>query len=167
MSKVDRDRHPVSAEIEAVREQEIFRISEHESRDGYQELLIKGSPSDEYDPVALLGVFPFLSTKGNITLDLVDLFRPGAPDDELGYLRRVQALALPRTSGSSHGIISKASLDFQMPLAMRELALRNKPSAVLAFSRDAVHLFYPVVLPPLESLSQLKSTAELGIKQQT
>ncbi len=166
MGKVDRDRRPVSAEIEAVREQEIFRIAEHKSGDEYQELLIKGNLPDEYDPVALLGVFPFLSTSGNVTLDLVDFFRPDAPDDELGYLRRVQILALPRTLGSSYGIISEASLDFQMPLAMRELALKNKPSAVLAFSRNAVHLFYPVVLPPSESLSQLKSTGELGIEQQ-
>lgn len=165
MARVDHDRRPVSAEIEAIREQELFDVVAHLSTEPYQELLIEGD-SSEYDPVAVMGIFPFLSPKG-ITLDLVDFLRSDAPDDELEYFRRIQTLRLPQGSGTNPTTIPSASLDFQMSVAMRDLALRNKFSAVIAFSKSAVHLFHTPVLPASESLQQLKSTAELGIEQQS
>lgn len=171
MANVDQDRRPVSAEIEAAREELLFGIAQREHRDFYQEILIDGNSVGDYDPVALLGIFPVMS-KEKVTLDLVDIFRGDAPEDELGYFRHVQKLDLSGCTFENDPVVrisDGVSTDFQAALAMRQLALRNAPSAVLVFSSEnsSAHLFYSVLLTPSEALCQLKDTAETGIEQQT
>jgi hypothetical protein len=171
MSKIDQDRGSVSAEIEAVREEALFDIAKREHGDFYQEILIEGNPVGDCDPVAFLGIFPVVS-KGRVTLDLVDIFRGDAPEDELGYFRHVQKLDLSGCSFKNDPIVKisdSVSTDLQTSLAMRELALRNAPSAMLVFisENSSAHLFHSVLLTPSEALSQLKDTAATGIEQQS
>lgn len=158
MSKVDADRQPVSEEIEAIREEQLWKIVNHEAGSEYEELH-QGNQSDEYHPVAVFGVFPYLSTGGRITLDMMDFTSSEATDTEEGYWSRI--MNLPPMDHEAHFDAESAPvLSFQLSMRMRELAVGNKASAVAVFSRDSVRLFYAVGLAPAEALSQLKTTSE-------
>src|ERR1035437_808012 len=149
MGKIDQDRRPEFAEIEAVREEALFSIANREHGEFYQEILIEGNPVGDYDPVAFLGIFPVMS-EGRVTLDLVDIFRRDAPEDEIGYFRHIQKLDLFGCTFKNDPVVKlsdRVSTNLQASLAMRQLALRNVPSAVLVFSSEnsSAHLFHSVL----------------------
>lgn len=168
-----RDVHSLSREEMAeVREEMLMEIMGRENRRAYMELLLSGSADQEYDPSAVFGVFPVLSSDGKITTDLVDFTRDGAGQED-DYLRKVAELTLDGTSfATDPGIqpVEGMNVASQTVAMMIVLAESISPSSVLVFCGDrpeiaSAHLFYPIYLPPSEALTQVKDNSITALEQ--
>jgi len=167
-----RDNRDVSPEeIAQIREQMMMEVIGREKSRAYMELLLSGSPDEEYDPSAVLGVFPVLSRDGEFTTDLVNFTKEGAGLED-DYLRKVAGLTLDGTDFVTDPGQSIEGMDVatQTVAMMRVLADSISPSAVLVFCGDrpgetSAHLFYPAYLPPSEALSQVKDVSIFGLEQ--